>query len=100
MKGGFVVSGVFQNTSGVLYQANYTVPNSTIAPSLGRNLAACGAAAVCDASVVVPLIAPNTYFEPRRTLVDLRLSKVFSLGAGRSLRANFDVYNSSTRVPC
>ena len=37
--------------------------------------------------------APNTHFEPRRALVDIRLSKVFSLGAGRNLGANFDVYN-------
>lgn len=93
VKGGLLVSTVFQNTSGVSYQANYQVPNSAIAPSLGRNLAACGSAAVCNASVTVPLIPPNTYFEPRRTLVDLRLSKIFSVGGSRNLRANFDIYN-------
>ena len=64
---GFVVSGVFQNVSGVSYDANYAVPNAAIAPSLGRNLAACGTRAVCTATVSVPLIAPKTQFEPRRT---------------------------------
>jgi hypothetical protein len=92
-KGGFIGSAVFQNTSGVSYQANYQVANAVIAPVLGRNLAACGAAVVCNASVVVPLILPNAYFEPRRTLLDLRLSKIFRLGGQRNLRANLDIYN-------
>ena len=93
LPGGFVVSGVFQNLSGVPYEANYAAPNAEIAPSLGRNLAACGTRAVCTATVTVPLIAPQTQFEPRRTLLDLRLSKVFTLGPRTRLRANLDVYN-------
>jgi carboxypeptidase family protein len=92
-KYGFVASAAFQNTSGAGYAAYLSVPNSAIAPSLGRNLAACGTAVVCNASVTLPLIPPNTYFEPRRTLLDLRLSKIFNLGGSRHLRANLDIYN-------
>ena len=89
----FVVSGVLQNLSGIPYEANYAVPNAQIAPSLGRNLAACGTRVVCTATATVPLFAPLTQFEPRRTLLDLRLTKVFTLGARTRLRANLDLYN-------
>ena len=92
-KGGFIASAVLQDTSGVAYQANYQVPNSVIAPVLGRNLAACGTATQCTASVTVPLLVPNQQFEPRRTLLDVRLSKIFRLGGSRFVRANLDVYN-------
>ncbi|MGE3704622.1 MAG: carboxypeptidase regulatory-like domain-containing protein, partial [Vicinamibacterales bacterium] len=63
---GFSVSGVLQNTSGLAVQANMPVPNAMIAPSLGRNLAACGTRTTCTATATVPLIAPQTLFEPRR----------------------------------
>ena len=93
LPGDFIVSGVFQNLSGIQYQANYNVKNNAIAPSLGRNLAACGTKVVCTASVTVPLIAPQSQFEPRRSLLDLRMSKIIRLGGGTDLRANFDIYN-------
>jgi hypothetical protein len=90
---GFTVSGIFENLSGVPYEANYTVSNADIVPSLGRNLAACGTRPVCTATATVPLIVPRTQFEPRRTNLDLRVSKVFSVGPKTRLRANLDVYN-------
>jgi hypothetical protein len=90
---GFVVSAIAQNVSGAPFEANYSVGNAAISPSLGRNLAACGAQATCGASVTVPLVAPWTLFEPRRTQLDLRLSKVFSTSPRLRLRANIDVYN-------
>lgn len=89
----FVVSGVLQNLSGVQYQANWAAPNSAIAPSLGRNLAACGAQVACTATAPIPLIKPMTEFEPRRTLLDLRVSRRFSLSPRLRLRASLDVYN-------
>ena len=90
---GFVVSGVLQNLSGIEYEANYAVPNNQIAPSLGRNLAACGTRAVCTATATVPLFTPFTQFEPRRTQIDLRLTKIFTLSARMRVRANVDLYN-------
>jgi hypothetical protein len=94
LPGSFVFSGVFQNLAGFAYEANYAVPNDQIAPSLGRNLAACGTRAVCTATATVPLFAPMTEFEPRRTFIDVRLARVFPLGANRSLRLNLDLYNA------
>ena len=90
---GLVVSGTLQNMPGVPLEANYSVPNSEIAPSLGRNLAACGTSAVCTSTAVVPLYPTWTRFEPRRTQLDLRLSKVLRLGATTQLYANLDLYN-------
>src|SRR5438093_671554 len=77
LPGRFFVSGTLQNLAGPAYQATYTATNAEIAPSLGRNLAACGTQAVCNATAAVPLVAPNTLYKPRRTQLDLRLSKTF-----------------------
>ena len=50
-------------------------------------------AAVCNATATVPLIPLQTMFDPRRTQLDLRLSKLFSIGSKMKLRADLDVYN-------
>lgn len=97
LPGDFVVSGTLQNVAGPVITANYPAPNAAIAPSLGRSLAACGTRTPCTATVAVPLIAPQTVFEPRRTQVDLRLTKFLNLAPraprGR-LQLNFDIYNA------
>jgi hypothetical protein len=87
-------SAVIQNVAGISYLANYTATNAEIAPSLNRNLASCGTATICNQTAVIPLVAPQTLFEPRRTQLDVRLSKVFILGTTkRRLRADLDIYN-------
>jgi hypothetical protein len=92
---GFRVSGTLQNLSGARADAYYNAPSAEIAPSLGRNLAACGVQAVCAAFAVVPLYPPFTRFEGRFTQVDLRIAKIISLGSGtRRLRVNLDLYNA------
>ncbi|MGE3179423.1 MAG: carboxypeptidase regulatory-like domain-containing protein [Vicinamibacterales bacterium] len=90
---GMIVSGTLQNLSGIAIEAHAPIANDVIATSLGRNLAACGTRTVCTATATVPLIAPFSMFEPRRTQLDLRLSKTFGLGDRLRLRANLDVYN-------
>lgn len=90
----FVISGTLQNLSGPMITATWNAPNSVIAPSLGRNLAACGTRAVCTATAQVPLIVPGTVYEPRRTQVDLRLTKRFQLAQKARLEANLDLYNA------
>src|SRR5262249_57666124 len=59
----------------------------------GRNGAGGGGRVRCTATAPVPLIAPMTMFEPRRSQVDFRLAKVLNLRRGVRLQANFDVYN-------
>jgi hypothetical protein len=89
---GIQTSATYQNLPGLARLANYTTTNSLIAPSLGRNLAACGAAAVCNAAVSVGLVPPFTLFEPRGEQVDVRVSKIFQFGKTR-IQANADVFN-------
>lgn len=94
LPGEFVVSGTLQNVTGPVITANYPAPNAAIALSLGRSLAACGTRSPCTQTVAVPLIAPQTVFEPRRTQIDLRLTKFLNLAPRARLQLNFDVYNA------
>ena len=85
-------SGTYQNLPGYPVTASYVATNAEIAPSLGRNLGACRGAAVCNATVTVPLIQPGTRFEDRINQVDLRLTKTLRLDRAR-VQGMFDVYN-------
>lgn len=94
LPGAFSFSGVVQNLAGMQRLATYQAPNAIIPPALGRNLAACGTRVVCTATATVPLIAPMSQFEPRRTKIDLRVTRVFTISGRSRLRANLDVYNA------
>jgi hypothetical protein len=89
---GFQASATFQNLPGINRLASYVATNAQIAPSLGRNLGACGASVVCNATVAVDLIEPNTLREPRQSQLDVRLSKLIRMGPVR-LQGKFDIYN-------
>jgi hypothetical protein len=88
MPGDIVSAAALQSLPGVPYQADYNATNEEVAPSLGRNLA--GGAR----TVLVPLVAPNTFFEDRINRLDLRVSKIFRLGERRRLQLNLDAYNA------
>lgn len=90
---GFSVSPSYQNNAGAMDLAIWNAPNSAIAPSLRRNLAACGTRTVCAATVAIPLIRPGTQFEPRRNQLDVRFSKSLKLTAKLRSEWNLDVYN-------
>jgi len=87
LPGDVMASFLFQNLSGPSYDANYSATNADIVPSLGRNLAG-GVQAV-----TIPLVPPQTLFEDRVSRLDLRLSKVFSVGGRLRVRGNVDAYN-------
>jgi Carboxypeptidase regulatory-like domain len=91
---GLNLSGVLQNLSGRPQAATYVATNAQIFPSLGRNLAACGTAtlATCTATATVTIMEPNTVYEDRYTLLDLRLAKTFRFGRTR-VAPRFDIYN-------
>ena len=74
LPGGFSVSAIFNNIAGVPILANYTVTRAQI-QGLGRPLS--------TSNRSVPLIAPDTQFEPRRTHLDVQLSKTIQLGRYR-----------------
>jgi hypothetical protein len=90
----FVVSGVLLNVSGPAMTASYSATNAQIAPSLGRNLAACGTRLTCTTTATVPLIVPMTQFEARITRLDLRLTKLLRVRSRVHVQANVDAYNA------
>ena len=85
-------SVIYQNFGGVENTPTITLTNAQIAPSLGRNLAQCGAAATCTATVTVPLEPPGTMWESRLQQVDVRFSRTFRVQDFR-LRGSLDVAN-------
>ena len=85
-------SATYQYLPGVPLYASYVATNAQIAPSLGRNLAACGAAVTCTSTATVDLIEPGTRFEDRIQQVDIRFTRTFGLRKAR-LKGMFDVYN-------
>jgi hypothetical protein len=75
----------------------YVATNAEIAPSLGRNLAACGSVTTgCTAFQLVTLAEPNTIFEERATQIDLRFSKRLRVGR-TSILGKADLYNVLNR---
>jgi hypothetical protein len=94
---GFSVSPSWQNNAGAMDLAIWNAP-ATAAQFVGqpgRTYAACGtkAAAVCGATVAVPLIQPGTQFEARRNQLDVRLSKTLQLTSKLRSSWSFDIYN-------
>jgi hypothetical protein len=85
-------SVIYQDIPGIPITSTYVATNAEVARSLGRNLAQCRGAAVCNANVTVDLIPPQTMFEDRLRQVDLRFTRNFQAGRSK-VRANFDVFN-------
>ena len=85
-------SVIYQNFAGIENTATYTATNAQIAPSLGRNLAACGTAAVCTSTVTMALDPPGSSYEPRLQQVDVRFSRSLRLDKYK-LRGNIDIAN-------
>ena len=84
---------IYQNFGGVENTPTITLTNAQIAPSLGRNLAQCGTAATCTATVTVPLEPPGTMYEARLQQVDLRFSRTFRDETTTASGASVDVAN-------
>jgi len=90
----FQASAIYQNLPGFPIRATYVASNAQIAPSLGRNLAACPTATgACNQNVTFDLIPNNTLFGERIKQIDLRFSRFVSLGGATRVQANFDIYN-------
>jgi Carboxypeptidase regulatory-like domain len=86
-------SAIYQNIPGFPIAASLVASNAQVLPSLGRNLGSCRGAAVCNGTVTIDLIPPNTLFEDRIQQLDLRFSRIFRMRGMTRLRGNFDVYN-------
>jgi len=84
---GLRASYVFQSVSGFPILANYVVTSALAAPSLGRNFSA-GASGTSD----VALVEPNTMFDDRTNMLDVRFSKRLRLRR-TTITGNVDLSN-------
>ncbi len=81
------IGGVLQNLPGQQITAQWNITQAE--PSgLGRALSG-----GVNTSRVVPLIKPGTMYTPRRTQLDLRLSKSFRLPGAQRLQVMADIFN-------
>ncbi len=99
VQGAYTVPGVdiqvgaaFRSTPGPAISANLVVPNATVRPSLGRDLA--GGAA----NVTVNLVAPGALYGDRLNQLDLRIGKVIKAGRVRNV-VGIDLYNALNANP-
>jgi hypothetical protein len=81
------VSGVFQSKPGALILANYAVPASAVAQSLGRPPSG------NVPNVTVNLITPGSLYGDRINQLDFRVGKLFRFSGKRTLIA-LDLYNA------
>ena len=75
---GIQASANYQNKGPISLPASESFSNLQIAPSLGRDLSACGSrtGAACTARQIVTVVLPDTnYFEPRFNQLDLRFGR-------------------------
>ena len=86
-------SFIYQNIPGFPVGASYVATNAQVRSSLGRDLGSCRGAAVCNGTVTVELIPPNTMFEDRISQIDWRMTRIFRFGSTTRVRGNFDIYN-------
>jgi hypothetical protein len=86
------LSATYQSKPGQQLGANYAVPTSVVAQSLGRPLA--GTAA----NVTVNMIQPGTLYGDRINEVDFRAAKVFRFGVTKT-RVQVDFYNFFNSAP-
>ena len=89
----FQVALTYQNLPGIPFYASFVATNAQIAPSLGRNLAA-----EPNATVTIPLIAPETQYEARIQQLDLRFSRSFRI-SGKLIEPQLDIYNELNASP-
>jgi hypothetical protein len=82
-------SATLQSFAGPAIQANATFTNAQVQPTLGRALSG-------GTTVTIPLLEPNTMYNDRVTQLDLRMAKIFRVGAYR-FKGMVDVFNAANR---
>jgi hypothetical protein len=102
LPGDVVVAGTFQNSPAALNSDRrrgyimadkvYTRAEIQTEHGLGQVSQPLGRP-LTTSTILVPLLEPFTEFSPRRTQVDLRLTKLFQLGGAKRFEVSMDVYN-------
>lgn len=98
---GLQAGATYQDMPGYPFNTNYVATNAQIAPSLGRNLSACGSANPCNTTETLTdaLYSPFSAHESRLNQLDLRASKAFMIKERLNVKINFDVYNVTNDAP-
>jgi hypothetical protein len=65
----------------------------TYGSTLGRRLSSGGGLTTGSTTRTIPLIKPGTVYTPRRTQVDLRVSKNVHMGGAKRLQVMADIFN-------
>ena len=81
------VSGVMQSKAGPILSANYSVPSTEIAQTLGR--APAGGAA----NISINILRPGEMYGNRVNQLDVRLAKLLRFGTTRTM-VGVDIYNA------
>src|SRR5262245_11325181 len=84
------IGGVLQNLPGQQVTAQWNITQADVAAngSLGRPLS--GGA---NTSRSIPLIKPGTQYTPRRTQLDLRVAKNFTISGSKKVQVMADIFN-------
>ena len=90
---GIPIGSAFYSTTGGQLPLDAVFTNAQIAPSLGRDLAACGTRVPCTATATAQIVEPNRNFEERLNQFDFRVGKGVRWGRSRLL-GTLDLYNA------
>ena len=82
---------MLQNLPGQQVLANWNITQADVAANGSLARALSGGA---NTSRVVPLIKPGTEYTPRRTQLDLRVAKNFTIAPSRRLQVMADIFNA------
>jgi len=89
----------YQNLAPIPTSASLVATNAQIAPSLKRNLGACGARPTCTSTATIELIPLTSYYtEPRNQQLDIRFTRTFHVKRTR-IQPEVDAYNLFNRSP-
>jgi hypothetical protein len=94
----FQTSATVQSYPGTGQSASFQFTNAQILPTLGRNLASCGAAVTCNGTSIINVVPGGLLFEDRYAQVDLRFAKGVRLGRTR-VQGMLDLYNAFNARP-
>jgi hypothetical protein len=87
-----------QSYPGITQTANIVFSNAQILPSLGRNLASCGAAATCGGTATINIVPSNELFEDRYTQFDVRFAKSVKVHKS-TVQGIVDLFNAVNARP-
>jgi hypothetical protein len=95
---GIQTSANMQSYPGTSQSGNFSYTNAQIRQSLGRDLASCRGAAVCNAQQVINFLPGNVLFEDRYSQFDLRFAKGINIRKTQ-IQGIVDLFNAFNARP-